>query len=681
MLSCATKQMEQHKNIENKIQLKVITVNNVSWGTELLDMFIPGTVDDFDIQLTTYKQIKSSVNYGNRVDVKPIVKYEYVLEILDPKDNILLRSSNHLSYEETGYGSDKTIARLGIKAIENSIKLKFYEFYLKTKRSCNESIVWAPISTKYFNKYSTDPFSRITQLTQNKIDSYLTPKEPIDIHSKIPPMIQNPIIPAPPTLAKSEFETNAMFKKRVTDELKKREIAIQALQEQYRKNVIERNNKIEGLKATYDKSIESIKKERVYKKANLNKKIFEFTTDAFYEVMGEPILENLKYDAETETMFADLKASNAAYSKQVSFKIPLSSAEAFKTNINSVLPIVVFSFKNNTIKLDSVQASYNKQALVATLTDKSFIPEKVEVALKDNKIKFESNDQTKLTLQNPNLIDTYSVSAINYSEKEGKHDLYNDDLSGIITQYKPKEENQKKWLFVVAVENYDYADKINYVENSAVAFKKTAQKVFGISDRNTYALIESNATAGAIEGNLSRMLENVKEGDTIYFYYSGHGVPSPASGEAYILPKDSIVDYITTKDQFQLSSMYKKLSDSKASKIISFTDCCFSGKTDNMMNFKGVAPGLIRTKSVSFNESKMVVITAGKNTQFSNQYLEKGHRLFSYYLIKSLLTRNGLDVIDIYKDLSLKVKDTSNAVGDAYRQEPQIYGNTTINLL
>ena len=176
------------------------------------------------------------------------------------------------------------------------------------------------------------------------------------------------------------------------------------------------------------------------------------------------------------------------------------------------------------------------------------------------------------------------------------------------------------------------------------------------------------------------LLRNVKYGDTIYFYYSGHGVPAPQSGESYILPKDKIVDFISREDDFKLSYIYTKLSQSKASKIIVFIDACFSGKTDNTPLFKGVAPGLIKTKKVNFDESKMVILTAGKDNQFSNSFDEKGHRMFSYFIIQSLVTRKDLNINLLFKDVSLKVHDCSIEKGDIYLQDPQIFGNKNLSL-
>jgi len=157
-------------------------------------------------------------------------------------------------------------------------------------------------------------------------------------------------------------------------------------------------------------------------------------------------------------------------------------------------------------------------------------------------------------------------------------------------------------------------------------------------------------------------------------------VPDPKSGESYILPKDKVVDFISREKDFKLSKIYKMLSDSKASKVIAFIDSCFSGKTDNRFLFKGVAPGLMRTKKVSFDKRKMVVMSAGKNNQFSNAFNQKGHRMFSYYLIKSLLTREKINLDTLHKEVSLKVKDSSLQLGDVYLQEPQIEGNKNLKL-
>jgi len=80
-----------------------------------------------------------------------------------------------------------------------------------------------------------------------------------------------------------------------------------------------------------------------------------------------------------------------------------------------------------------------------------------------------------------------------------------------------------------------------------------------------------------------------------------------------------------------------------------------------------------------FDKSKMVVLTAGQKKQYSNMYKEKGHRMFSYFVMKSLLGGKK-DVNMIFKEVSYKVSEKSNELGALKKQEPTIDGNKKLKL-
>jgi TPR repeat protein len=275
----------------------------------------------------------------------------------------------------------------------------------------------------------------------------------------------------------------------------------------------------------------------------------------------------------------------------------------------------------------------------------------------------------------------YTISKINKLniKSTSSSTLSNDDIKDKLNHLKLVKVNTKNWLFVIAIENYTYTDNIKFSNNSAESFLKVTQKTLGISKRNTYNLIGTKSTSGAIKDNLSLMLKNIKKGDTIYFYYSGHGIPILPDNEPYILPKDKIPEMIGNDKFFKLSNIYKLLSDSKATKIVAFVDSCFSGATDGKSIIKGVASGRLIPKKVTFDKSKMVVLTAGKDKQYSNMYKEKGHRLFSYFIMKSLL-KGKTDINDIYREVYTNVKDESYKMGDMKIQEPTIDGNLKLKL-
>ncbi|MDD2699366.1 MAG: caspase family protein [Arcobacteraceae bacterium] len=566
--------------------------------------------------------------------------------------------------------------------------------------------------------YAKKPFEAIQKLTQE----FMNPRKPVDITSRIPKEIvkptlpkeiTKPILPTMPVLVKGEFETKAMFEERVVQTANERQFQINKIQEQYRQDVEARNQTIETLSAEYkekvkernqqlallqkeyDDDILAIAQEQKMKKENPAEYIDIFNKISFLAVMKSVDIKNASYDAETETMYVTVKATNADFEKKASFKVPLADAKEFKENLDKQKIEMAFDYKNsgfvlNNIAIQNNMSTTEPKTYVATLTTSDFKPETVKVALKDTKVDFKApqgvklalqNEEFKLSLQNPNLTDKYQVQALGYGDSnKAKGIKYNNDLIPMIKNLKAEKVDSKKWLFVVAVENYDEADAVTYAKNSAEDFVKVAQKRLGIQERNTYSLIDDKATSGSIKDRLDMMLKNVKDGDSVYFYYSGHGIPNPNDGEAYILPKDKIVDYVTREKEFMVRNIYKQLSDSQASKVVAFMDSCFSGNTDGISNIKGVAATRVKTKKVEFDKDKMVVLTAGTANQFSNMYKEKGHRLFSYFLTKAMIERPNLDVDSIYKSISVDVKDESFKMGDLKVQEPQMEGNNKIEL-
>ena len=140
-----------------------------------------------------------------------------------------------------------------------------------------------------------------------------------------------------------------------------------------------------------------------------------------------------------------------------------------------------------------------------------------------------------------------------------------------------------------------------------------------------------------------------------------------------------LLDFIEDDPFFKLENIYALMSDSKAKHSFAFIDACFSGKTDNTLLFKGVAPGLIYTKRTPYDKKKMTIITAGEDDEFSNMYKDKKYRLFSYYLTKALMEDIN-DVSILYKKVNVEVLQKSKEIGSRYEQNPQIYGNTKVSL-
>lgn len=271
---------------------------------------------------------------------------------------------------------------------------------------------------------------------------------------------------------------------------------------------------------------------------------------------------------------------------------------------------------------------------------------------------------------------------------------FHDDLPSLLKGLPRAALNSSVWLFVVGIENYDQSTPIAYSRRSAELFTRVAMKRFGIPPENVFLLTDDGqakvdglegrsfpATAASIQDQLRFLEREVAPGDRIYVYYSGHGLPSLRDDQApYLLARDQAPDFIHTNPEFRVDAFYGALARSRAHEIVVFMESCFTGLSDGKSVFGGgrAATRLV-PKSSAFDEARMVVITAGTQTQFSTMYPEKGHRLFSYFLMRELLKRHDT-VGSLYRPLFTQTRRVSRLRGGTHIQEPTIRGNMEISL-
>lgn len=313
--------------------------------------------------------------------------------------------------------------------------------------------------------------------------------------------------------------------------------------------------------------------------------------------------------------------------------------------------------------------NYSKDPEIAKLQKQKFVLER-KVKEKKNSLKHEAD------LKKQREVLEAQIAFLEQTSGGGGVD----DIPKLLKHSVAVKKDATKWLFIVAIENYDFTDPVAYSAKSARDFKAVMKKRLGIPEKHIRTLINSGATAGKIRYYMQDMLSHVKKGDTIYFYYSGHGVPVASQKNApYMLAQDMSPDYVGNNKNFKLQKIYKDLSNSKASKVVAFIDSCFSGGADNIALFKGVAATRLKPKRVTFDKSKMLVISAGSGTQYSNKYDEKSNRLFSYYVMRGLIKNNN-NTQRLYDYVKSNVQEKSYEMGASYEQVPVYDGNIGLKL-
>lgn len=238
-------------------------------------------------------------------------------------------------------------------------------------------------------------------------------------------------------------------------------------------------------------------------------------------------------------------------------------------------------------------------------------------------------------------------------------------------------------IFVVSIgiETYSDVADVPFAKATAEVFATLFLKL-GVQNENILLLTNSDATSGRLRGRLKTFLNRLEKSDTLYIYFAGHGLPSKDGRSSYLLAQDGGPGGFE-EPELELTGLYDQITKSRVGSAIVFIDACFSGRTSkSSLLFEGVAPiSIARTKEFDPGK-KIAVLTAGKGDQFANQLQRKKHRLFGYYVIKSIASSKGpLTLKAIFPSIKESVLRESRSLGFEFEQEPELLGNPSLPLI
>jgi len=210
------------------------------------------------------------------------------------------------------------------------------------------------------------------------------------------------------------------------------------------------------------------------------------------------------------------------------------------------------------------------------------------------------------------------------------------DVDQNIPQSNKQSENT--YVLIIANEDYQFVDDVNFAAHDGEIFKEYCIKTLGIPERQIRYC--ANASYGVISGGVDwlKYALNNFEGSKAIVYYCGHGIPDEKTGDAYIIPVDGKGTNTTTC--YSLNTLYTTLANTKASNITYFMDACFTGanKEGSMLV---AARGVAREAKKEILQGNSVVFSASSGDETAMTYPEKGHGLFTYFLLKKLQETQG----------------------------------------
>ena len=211
------------------------------------------------------------------------------------------------------------------------------------------------------------------------------------------------------------------------------------------------------------------------------------------------------------------------------------------------------------------------------------------------------------------------------------------DVDGNIP--KTRVANPKTFAVIIANEDYALVADVPMASNDGQIFSLYCERTLGLPKDNIRYY--ENASYGI----MLRALEDIKEvagaynGDIdVIFYYAGHGVPNEASKDAFLLPVDA--DGTHTDSAYSLNRLYSELSGLQARSVLVFLDACFSGATREGAMLASARAVAVKPKPL-IPQGNMVVFAAATGDQTAFPYEQKGHGMFTYFILKKLQETKG----------------------------------------
>lgn len=239
-----------------------------------------------------------------------------------------------------------------------------------------------------------------------------------------------------------------------------------------------------------------------------------------------------------------------------------------------------------------------------------------------------------------------------------------------------KKRNEQRFALIIGNEKYASSNPglnptqdVPYAEADAFMVRQYFEKMWGIPEENI--ILETNATKVTMERVLSQLsnFAAAMDGDAeLIFYYSGHGLPSEATKEPFLIPVD--VDGNDPELGLSLEEVYEQLGSSPTRRTTVFLDACFSGGARNGSLIAGMK-GLSRVPEEVEAGGNAIVFASSSGSQSSGVFEDQEHGYFTYFLLKYMQeTKGRLKYGEMYDFVRKQVKLQSNR--DGRDQEPSV---------
>ena len=348
-------------------------------------------------------------------------------------------------------------------------------------------------------------------------------------------------------------------------------------------------------------------------KENQQRKVQELMQEAIKEYTKKyPINVTLgNYDADY-----GIYTLNSNYG-QKHVKVPLSEAPRFKEGFKDATFDASYIPTEDGLQVNDLTINLNGKKYQVEKVATEIASSTIDIDLPDVEIPLASQPQQQVA-QKPSVTIDKSIDQ--------------NIPSGLVG-------NSKTFAVIIGNEQYTQVAKVPHAANDAKVFAEYCQKTLGMPTNNVRQY--NNATFGTMLtaiNDIKSIVQAYKGDVNVIFYYAGHGIPNETTHDAFLLPVDA--NGRQTEACYPVSRLYKELGEMGAKNVIVFMDACFSGSQRGEGMLASARSVAIKAKANS-PQGNMVVFSAATGDETAYPYQEKGHGMFTYFLLKKLRESKG----------------------------------------
>lgn len=197
-------------------------------------------------------------------------------------------------------------------------------------------------------------------------------------------------------------------------------------------------------------------------------------------------------------------------------------------------------------------------------------------------------------------------------------------------------EEQKKAL-IIGISEYEKLSQLKFCKKDAEATHDLLCKLEYTIEDTLIGTVRWLRMRDALYDFF--MNENIRPGDTLIFYFSGHGV-TDSNGNMYFATSE-IDPFLPNKRGIPFNELTNMIQQSISKKIVVVLDCCYSGTAKLSKNDEYSAAMLGKEaiqeelKNFSNSEGKFILASCQSN-QEAYALEENDHSLFTYYFLEGL---------------------------------------------